>query len=604
MLNTYKKIGDLLDPYERRRGILLLCLFLIQGIFQTVGVASIMPFMAVVGDPQIIESNAYLNRIYQQIGAPGHQSFLVLLGLIVCAALVVSLTFSALTHAFLHRFTQMCNHRLSTRLLGSYLGKPYVWFLNNHSTDLGRTVLSEVAQLVERSILPALRILSHLVVVVFLLVLVLISDPVITIFGVLGLTGMYVLIYLSLRVYLTRISDESWQSNEERYRIAQEGLSAIKDIKVSGLESAYLERYIHPARRFTKCYANQAIIGMMPKFLMEAVVFGGMLLVLVFLLITRQQGLGNILPIISVYVFAAYRLMPALQSIYHDFASMRFGVKILEQLSSELTLAVKTHQLREFCVNRPEKEPLVLHDALELVDVSFSYPGAGKESLHAVNLRIDVNTTIGFVGATGAGKTTTVDIILGLLVPDRGELMVNGGRISSENRRQWQDVLGYVPQQIFLADDTVAANIAFGEVPDRIDTQAVEKAARIAEIHDFVTHNLPGGYQTKVGERGVRLSGGELQRIGIARALYRDPSVLILDEATNALDTVTEKVVMSAVKRLGHKKTIIIIAHRLSTVRDCDVIFLMENGRVIASGGYDELARRSDLFRAMTQSAL
>ncbi len=602
MLNTYKKIRDILDPCERRRGILLLCLFLMQGIFQTVGVASIMPFMAVVGDPQIIESNAYLNRIYQQIGAPGHQSFLVLLGLTVGVALVASLTVSALTHRFLYRFVQMCNHRLSTRLLGSYLGKPYVWFLNNHSVDLGRTVLSEVEQLVERSILPALRILSHLVVVIFLLVLVVLLDPVIAIFGVFGLTGMYALIYLSLRAYLARLSSEGWQSNEERYRIAQEGLSAIKDLKVSGLESAYLERYIHPARRNAKCFEKHAIVSMIPKFLMEAVVFGGMLSVLVLLLINRQQGLGHVLPIISVYVFAAYRLMPALQSVYHDFTTMRFGMKILERLGSELTLGAKPHQLRELHVSRPKKEPFELRGALELVDVSFSYPGAGERVLHAVNLRIDVNTTVGFVGVTGAGKTTTVDIILGLLVPDCGQLIVDGVPISSENRRQWQDVLGYVPQQIFLADDTVASNIAFGEFPDRIDMQAVEKAAKIAEIHDFVTNHLPTGYQTKVGERGVRLSGGQRQRIGIARALYRDPSVLILDEATNALDTITEKVVMSAVKRLGHKKTIIIIAHRLSTVRDCDVIFLMENGRVIASGGYDELARRSDHFRVMTES--
>jgi ATP-binding cassette, subfamily B, bacterial PglK len=600
MLNTYRKIAAILDPYERRRGVLLLCLFLIQGIFETVGVASIMPFMAVVGDPQIIESNAHLHRVYEQIGAPGHQAFLVLLGLTVGVALVVSLAINALTFGFLYRFTQMCNHRLSTRLLGSYLRKPYVWFLNNHSADLGRTVLSEVGLLVERSVLPALQILSRLVVVAFLVVLVVLADPIVAILGILGVAAIYALMYLTVRAYLSRITGESWKSNEERYRIAEEALSAIKDIKMSGLESAFLERYTQPARVFARSYANQSILSVVPKFVMEAIVFGGMLFVLVLLLIMRQQGLGQVLPIISVYVYAAYRLMPALQSIYHDIANVRFGTTILERLSGEMTLAVK----RERFVRAREEKPLVPRNALELVDVNFTYPGASERTLHAVSLRIELNTTVGFVGATGAGKTTTVDIILGLLEPESGQLMVDGERISSRNRRQWQDALGYVPQQIFLVDDTVAANIAFGESPDSVDMRAVEKAAKIAEIHDFVTHHLPNGYQTKVGERGVRLSGGQRQRIGIARALYRDPSVLILDEATNELDTITEKIVMSAVKRLGHRKTIVMIAHRLSTVRDCDVIFLMENGRVIARGAYDDLVQQSDLFRAMARSAL
>jgi ABC-type multidrug transport system fused ATPase/permease subunit len=603
MRNTYKKMWAILDPHERVQGILLLCLFLVNGILEAIGVASIIPFMAVVGDPQLIQSNAYLSRIHQMVGAPDRHSFLIMLGLGLAVAFITSLTLNALAHTLLHRFSSMCDYRLSTRLLSSYLSKPYAWFLNNHSADLGRTVLIEISQLVLRSVLPTLRVLSSLMVVVFLLVLVFLSDPVIAIFGVFGIAGLYILIYLSLRGYLARISSESWQSNAERYRIAQEGLSAIKDIKMCGLESVCLERYSDPAKRYTECYANQAILGMLPKFLMEAIVFGGMLIVLVLLLIIRQQGLGHVLPLITVFLFAAYRLLPALQSIYFDFASMRFGIKILERLADELTLAAKSDQFRKLGESRPKNERLILREALELVDVNFSYPQAGEKALHAVNLRIGVNSTVGLVGRTGAGKTTLVDVILGLLVPDSGQLLVDSERVFSENRRRWQDTLGYVPQQIFLADDTVAANIAFGELPDSIDMEAVEKAAKIAEIHDFVTNHLSNGYQTKVGERGVRLSGGQRQRIGIARALYRDPSVLILDEATNALDTVTEKVVMSAVKRLGHKKTIIIIAHRLSTVRDCDLIFVMERGSVIAKGVYEELVQRSELFRTMTRSA-
>jgi ABC-type multidrug transport system fused ATPase/permease subunit len=247
--------------------------------------------------------------------------------------------------------------------------------------------------------------------------------------------------------------------------------------------------------------------------------------------------------------------------------------------------------------------PLRLTGRLELVDVHYSYPKAERAALEGLDLAIEANTTVGIVGGTGAGKTTTVDVILGLLVPQAGELRVDGVPVIAANRRAWQNSIGYVPQAIFLTDDSVAANIAFGLPPEEIDHAAVERAARIAELHDFVTDELPDGYATRVGERGVRLSGGQRQRIGIARALYHDPDVLILDEATSALDNLTEKAVMDAVHNLGHAKTIVLIAHRLSTVRDCDTIFMLERGRVIAQGRYDALLETSQKFRAMAAGA-
>ena len=229
----------------------------------------------------------------------------------------------------------------------------------------------------------------------------------------------------------------------------------------------------------------------------------------------------------------------------------------------------------------------------------YAYPQAERPAVQGMSLAIPARSTVGIVGGTGAGKTTTVDIMLGLLMPDRGTLSVDGIPISHENLRAWQRSIGYVPQQIFLADDTVAANIAFGRAAADIDQAAVERAARIAELHDFVMRELPDGYATKVGERGVRLSGGQRQRIGIARALYHDPDVLILDEATSALDNLTERAVMDAVHNLGHAKTIVMIAHRLSTVRECDTIFMLEGGRVVAEGSYDELIASNRQFRAL-----
>jgi ABC-type multidrug transport system fused ATPase/permease subunit len=251
-----------------------------------------------------------------------------------------------------------------------------------------------------------------------------------------------------------------------------------------------------------------------------------------------------------------------------------------------------------------KSDALSLQHCLQMREVSYVYPGASLPALDGVNLSIPSRSTVGFVGKTGAGKTTAVDLILGLLEPKSGQLLVDGIAIDDDNRRAWQRCLGYVPQSIFLADDTVSANIAFGVPQSQIDAAAVERAARLANLHKFVEEELEYGYETLIGERGMRLSGGQRQRVGIARALYRDPEVLIMDEATSALDNLTERGVMDAVRNLEHRKTIVLIAHRLTTVERCDTIYLFEGGRIIASGNYAQLVDRSEQFRAMVVASV
>ena len=602
MFEVYRKVYQVLDRHERRRALALLVMFVGRGFTEMLGVASIMPFMAVAANPGIIETNSYLAAVYGYFGFTSHQGFLLVLGIAVFFAVVTSQVFAAFTEWFLHRFNQMCDYRLSLRLLRRYYSQPYSWFLNRHSADLGRTVVSEVQQMVSQAILPASRLISRIVVVLFLLGLVIATEPVVALAAVVSLGGLYALIYVVVRNRLVHMGRVAWKTNEERYRISQEGLAGIKDVKVSGLEAAYLERYRVPALRFARNHANQRIISMVPKYLLEAIAFGGILALVVAMLTLRADGLGSALPLITLYAFAGYRLMPALQSIYTDLTKMKFGTRGLDRIHDELVASKKVASLPETAAALDGHSRIALKHCLRLANLQFSYAGAEAPALHGITLDIKANTTVGFVGATGAGKTTIVDIILGLLEPESGELLVDGQAITAANRRAWQRSLGYVPQQIFLVDDTVAANIAFGQKPEDIDMAAVERAAAVAELHDFVTTQLPDGYLTRVGERGVRLSGGQRQRIGIARALYRAPTVLVLDEATSALDNITEQAVMSAVHKLGSSKTVIMIAHRLSTVRHCDTIFLLEQGRLVDAGSYDELNVRSERFRAMAQA--
>ena len=329
---------------------------------------------------------------------------------------------------------------------------------------------------------------------------------------------------------------------------------------------------------------------------MEILAFGGILAVVLYLM-RNSGGLQGALPVVALYALAGYRLMPALQSLYVNFTALRFIGPTLDHLHKDLVMLPPPPARRDAAV------PMRLDREIVLENIIYQYPRAARPSLSDLNICIPAHSTVGLVGATGSGKTTTVDIILGLLQQQSGRLLVDGVGISSQNRRNWQSSIGYVPQAIFLADDSVAANIAFGVAEHHIDYTAVERAARIANLHDFVVEGLPDGYRTSVGERGVRLSGGQRQRIGIARALYHRPSLLILDEATSALDNLTEQVVMEAVRNLGREITIILIAHRLTTVRECDRIFLLDKGSVAAVGNYRELVDSNEAFRNMTLAA-
>lgn len=599
MSETFLKLLDLLDKRERRNAVLLFIMMLLMGLLEVLGVASVMPFIAVLANPEVIQTNHYLNFVYTSLGFDDSLSFLIFLGSVVFILVVGSLGFKALTTWVMTRYAQMRNFSLSSRLMRGYLNRPYSFFLNRHSADLGKSILSEVAQVIKGSLIPAIELVANTIVAILIIMLVVVVDPLVALFALAVLGGAYAATYVLLRKRLAKLGEDRVRVVRQRFQITQEAFGGIKDVKVLGLENGYLRSFRNPASRLAVIIANHKLISEIPQFAMQAIAFGCMLILLLALLITREGDLGAVLPLIGLYAFAGSRLNPALQALYRAFTSLRFGKPALDLLHSDLATTESIRGALD-TVSVPDARGVVhLNSELRLENVTYTYPLAPNPALVDFSLTIPAKVTVGLVGTTGAGKTTAVDLILGLLVPDKGQLKVDGKSVTGNNLRSWQRNLGYVPQHIFLTDDTVAANIAFGVKTNEIDQQAVERAARIAELHDFVNHDLPSGYQTLVGERGVRLSGGQRQRIGIARALYRDPDLLVLDEATSALDNLTEKVVMEAVHNLGHRKTIIIIAHRLSTVKECDTIFLLEQGRLKASGTFSELAERDQHFSLM-----
>ena len=590
-MRMINKLFDLLTPPERKQAYLLFGMILIMALLDMIGVASIMPFMTVLANPDLIETNAFLNAGYVQLGFTDPQQFIFALGMLFFALLLVSLAFKALTTFAQLRFTLMREYSLGKRLVEGYLHQPYSWFLSRHSADLGKTILSEVGTVIGGGMMPLMNLITQGAVAIVTLMLLILIDLKLALIVGLMLGTAYALIFKATQRLLTRLGTERVTANQARFTAVSEAFGASKEVKVGGLEQAYIQRFSDPAQTYARHQAMAQVITQLPRFALEAIAFGGMLLVVLYLM-AQSGSFASALPVIALYAFAGYRLMPALQQIYTAVTQLRFAGPALDALHSDLMSLKPSHP-------NPSQDAIVLKQAITLNQIQYRYPTAPQPALKNLSLTIPVQSIVGLVGPTGSGKTTMVDLILGLLEAQEGTLEVDGQVITENNRRAWQRAIGYVPQQIYLADDTVAANIAFGLDAKDIDQAAVERAAKIANLHEFVSNDLPQLYQTSVGERGVRLSGGQRQRIGIARALYYNPQVLILDEATSALDNLTEQAVMEAVHNLGHEITVILIAHRLSTVKACDTIFLLEKGELKAQGTFDELTKADAHFRAM-----
>lgn len=596
LTSTYRKALELLTPREKRRGVLVLVIVTIMAVLEMAGVASVMPFLSVLGNPEAVESNEVLAWLYAALGFESRQNFLIFLGAGAFALVLFSGFFRIFTQYVMNRYIQMRRHSIAERLLETYLRQPYAFFLDRNSGDMARGILSEVDQLVSNVFQPGIQAAAYVVVAAAILALLLVMDPMLSLGVAAFIGGLYILIYGGLRGLLGRIGRERADANRERFVTAGEALGGIKAIKLLGREHAYLSRFRPASARLSRHMATNQTLGQAPKFLIEAVAIGGVLALAVVLMITRGN-VGEILPVLGLYAFAGYKLLPAAQNIYKGVAKLRFGGSAVEDVHRDL------HQRTALAeIHRQPPAALAPQREIRLEDVGFTYPNASKPALEGLVMAVPVETTVGLVGGTGAGKTTLVDIILGLLRPTEGQLTVDGIKVTDDNLRAWQQALGYVPQEIFLSDATVAENIALGVPKEEIDLEAVERSARMAQVHDFITGELPNGYETEVGERGVRLSGGQRQRIGIARALYHDPEVLVFDEATSALDNVTERAVMEAVNDLHEQKTIILIAHRLSTVENCDRIYLLEEGQVSGSGTYQELLQENLSFQAMAAS--
>ena len=587
-----KNIYLLFSKSEKGKILVLLFGVLIHSFIEITSIASILPFMTIVMDPSIINKNDLLYILYNFLNLSTYNDFLIVMGFAVFGLILFSNIYSALIFWWITKFVQFQSYRLSKKIFNNYLSQEYIFFLNRNSSELSKNVLTEVNRVIIGVIYPMLLAASKFVILIFITMLLLYVNPKLSLVISLTLSILYGVVYYLAREYLRNIGELSSKATFEKYKFTDEAFNGIKDIKLRSTEEEFLKKYSQPAKDFAQYSATSTAVSLIPRYAIETLAFGGLLLIVIFFIITSENYM-EVIPLVALYALAGYKIMPALQQIYHSITQIRYNTPALEILLKDLKKNLSQKKEEINTVSLPK-----IKSNIQLKSVSFKYPNTDNQALENLNLKITPNSLIAFVGKTGSGKTTLIDILLGLLPISKGEILFDEVKLNSNNLALWQKKLGYVPQNIFLTDDTIKNNIAFAVPENLIDDKKIVNAANLAELDDYIS-NLPEKYNTFVGERGIRISGGQIQRIGIARALYHNPEILVFDEATSALDNVTEKNIMSSIKTLSQKKTIIIVAHRLSTIKNCDQIYLIDKGKISAQGTYDELIKSSKSFYDM-----
>ena len=578
---------------RRRQFVLLLFLMLVAAFADVVTLGAVLPFIGVLTSPDTVWGNALVQRFSDLFGITSPEGLILPFTLLFAGAAI----FAGIARMLLlwteTRLAYSTAADLGIEVYRRTLYQPYSTHVARNTGEIIAGVF-KVNVVVAGALVPVPRLLSSVVLVVSITAALIFVDPVVAVIGLLGSVGAYAAITWLSRGRLNRNSQRIAIEQTQLVKALQEGLGGIRDVLLHGTQQVFSDMFGRADAPMRRAQGDNVFIGISPRFLLESL---AMVLIagLAYFMSLRQGGVAVALPVLAALALGAQRLLPALQQVFASWASLVGSrasvldvVELLDQPIPESALG-------------PAPAPLEFSDGIGFEAVRFRYSDDGPWVLDGVDLTIQKGSRVGFVGSTGSGKSTTLDLLMGLLDPTEGRVVVDGAPIGGDRLRSWQRAIAHVPQFIYLADTTWVENVAFGVDPESIDEDRVREAARQAHIADFIESD-PEGYNARIGERGVKLSGGQRQRIGIARALYKDATVLVLDEATSALDNTTEQLVMDSIDALDRDLTILIVAHRLTTVQRCDTIVELEGARVVAQGTYDELFEQSPSFRRMAQA--
>ena len=595
-MSVFRELWRLLDTRQRRGFVLAQGLALLMAVFTLAGVASVVPFFAVLGDRQLITRNPLLAWAYRHFEFTSERSFVVALGVAVLTIVVLGNVISVWGASALNRFAHRVGHQFCVALFDEYLHRSLQFHLATNSATLFNHVVWAVTRGTTGMLQSFLLLLTNGATSMLIIGAIVFIHPLIAVTAAVALCGSYGLVYLLARQRLLRNGMLESRHNEERAKVASEAFGAMREIIVLNGQKFFRERFAHSSAALARAALNTNTIAHSPRYILEAIVAAALVAGAV-MSIGRDRSSGEWLAELSFLGFAAYRLLPSLQQIFHGVVKIRGDRAAFHRIAADLNAARRTdgRTVRTADAVNWQGRP---HTAIALRGVQFAYTTGHSPAIRDVQLTILAGATVAFVGPSGSGKTTLAELILGLLCPTGGTIEVDGIPLGANNLGDWQSTIAYVPQHAFLFDASLAENVALATDFERIDFERLSHALRLAQLEGFVG-TLPRGYREIVGEHGVRLSGGQRQRVGIARALYRRASLLVLDEPTSALDGLTESEVMSAIEGLRGQCTIILIAHRMRTVRQCDLIFELDGGRVLSSGTYAQLARQSERFERL-----
>lgn len=598
LLNSLKHLYSLLDPVQQRQLRTLQVLVILMSLAEVVSVMSIGPFMALVGNLGQIHGEGMVAQAYRWSGVGSATQFVFLVGIISFTVLTTAALISTYTLWRLSNYGTLVGAELGNRLYSHFMARDWLFHASNNSAYLSNKVTQDTQRVTTSIINAFLQLNAKLVMASVMAMAILVYNPFVALIGV-GLFSLsYLILYKLVRIRLDKNGRDISQFQAMRFLLLAEGLGGAKDAMLLGRQNTFIQRFKEASHHFATASASNLIISQVPRYAVELLAFGSVIALVLYLTVAHQGDLGTILPVLSVYALAGMKLLPAFQQVYSSLTQIRGGIPALNNIKKDLQAGRSSDSRLTPVYEKGETSHLLPAKCIQLQGVSFQYPDTERLALHELNITIPANKVVGLVGPSGSGKSTAIDILLGLVPPQKGALLVDGEVIKTQNMRAWQNTVGFVAQSIFLTDSTIRDNIAFGLPRKDIDEAKINNAVTIANLNDLLT-TLPHGLDTVVGERGVQLSGGQRQRIGIARALYHDAAVLILDEATSALDGIAEKLIMDAVHDFSGKKTIVLVAHRLATVKQCDWIYMLQDGQVVDEGTYESLMQRNATFKKM-----
>ena len=601
MFEDLKKINKVISSKDKKYLIILGVIKFFSGLLDMIGIASVAPFIIVITNQKILNTNSLILKIKETFYFSNNE-VIVFLAIFSVSLIVLNQLFRIFALWYEERVSHGVWLNIHTQLFRYYVNQPFIFHIQTNSNSLLEKIQIRANAAVAGVIHPFFQILGHFFVLFFLSLLLIIANPFVAIVLIISTSIFYLFIFSKLKKKIVAYGKFSPEFSHKTFKLVEQALKSIKDIKIKDNANYYTNLFNPLAKKYAYNQVKLHVFSLIPRNILEIFAYTFGFFIVLYFIMGESKRFQEIAVVIGIYAITLQKLLPAIQGLYQAIAQFKYHKPSFDIIYSDLVRSRESFEKN----NKKERENIkyTFTDKINFQNIKFCYPNSNKEVLDIQNLDLQKGKFIGISGRSGSGKSTFVDILTGLLIPERGNIFLDGKKIENDVKKNLQSCIGYVPQFSFIADDTIKNNIALGFKKDNIDFERVKKAAEIAHISEFINNELTSGYETNVGEDGIKLSGGQRQRICIARAVYRYPQILVFDEATNSLDSLTENEIIKSIDQFKQIKTVVMVTHRVSTLKGCDEVLFFEDGKLAGKGGYHELIKTNSKFKDLTEKSL